>query len=252
MFGRRTNGQESLLWSPITIECCNLLYSTWKPSLTWAAEWCFVADCRKQSGMCGSASQFQRLFIDSHADTYGALAICSLGHYQAGLSHYADRHIIKTTHTKTQIVKIMWKYEAHPCPSSVSREILTLLLHHWRLHPLITISCISRWSQARLTSLTRPLSLTMLIRMGRTLGMNVCVYEGLWGNFFFCNCQGLDDFPLACLMRVHVCAPSCHGLTYRMRRPIQHTARQVWHCVKGSVNWDGVCLCPMMRPISAR
>lgn len=140
--------------------------------------------------------------------------------------------------------------DTHPCPSSVSREILTLLLHHWRLHPLITSSCISRWSQARLTSLTRPLSLTMLIRMGWTLGMDVCVWRSIGIFFSLCNCQGLDDFPLACLMCAPVCVRSCHSLTYRTHRPIQHTARQVWHCMKGSVNWDGVCLCPMMRPIS--
>ncbi len=39
------------LRSPVTIECCNLLCSTRKPSLTWAAEWCFAADCRKQRGI---------------------------------------------------------------------------------------------------------------------------------------------------------------------------------------------------------
>lgn len=31
-----------------------------------------------------------------------------------------------------------------------------------------------------------------------------------------------------------------------MRQPIQHTAQQVWHCVKGSVNWDREFVCVLL------
>lgn len=58
----------------------------------------------------------------------------------------------------------------------VSWEILTLLLHHWRIRPLIVISCFSCRSQPGLTSLTRPLSLTMLVTIGQTVSVIVCVH----------------------------------------------------------------------------
>lgn len=112
------------------------------------------------------------LFIDPHANTRSMCTMCSLDHYHAGLTHYSSSE----PHIQRPDCKdnVRAHSEAHPC-LSVSQEILTLLLHQWRLHPLITISCISRWSQARLTSLTRPLSPAMLIGMGRTPSMDVCV-----------------------------------------------------------------------------
>lgn len=162
-----------------------------------------------------------------------------------------QNHTYKNTDCKDNV----WVHsKAHLCHSSVSQEILTLLLRHWWLHPLITISCISRWSQARLTSLTRPLSLTRLIKMGWTLSMNVCVK--VYRENYFCNCQGLDDFPhhsprslmlvCVCMCVWCVCVCLCVVLSWPDIwdvQPIQHIAQQVWHCMRGSVNWDREFVC---------
>lgn len=154
--GKLTNGQEAPLWSPVTAECCNLLHYTWKWSL---AEWCFVADCRKPSGVT--------LF-----------KCCFLIHVQRKRARVPPMQRLERQKENT------WAHcRVHPRLSGGSQEILTLWLRHWQLHPLIAISCISRLSKARLTSLTRSLSLTMLVRMQRTLNLDMCVHEKVCGEF---------------------------------------------------------------------
>lgn len=188
VFGRPTNGQEAPLWSPVTIECCNLLYSAWKPSLTGAAEWCFVADCRNQWGWSvvphRSVKAFYRITwkLIQHMKpirllSYWIITVRRRTHNQ--------NHTYKDRDCKDNV----WEQcQAHPGPSSVSQGILTLLLHHrWLITapPMTTISCISRWSQACFTSLTRPLSGTMLIGTRRTLSMDVCMK--VYGRKYFCK-----------------------------------------------------------------
>lgn len=145
--------------------------------------------CRWLQEAVRDNSVVTRLFIDANTEHVHRVFIRSLSY--GIITLHSPSHTYKDTHWECNV---RTRSEAHPCLSSVSQEILTLLLHHWRLHPLITISCISRWSQAGLTSLTRPLSLTVLIRMAQTLSVDVCVE--VYGENYSCNCQGLHGVPL--------------------------------------------------------
>lgn len=70
---------------------------------------------------------------------------------------------------------------------SQQRGILTLLLHQWQLHPLIFIRCTIQWPNTPpLTSLARSLSLTVLIKMERTLNINFWQSAGAFhAGFYF-------------------------------------------------------------------
>lgn len=130
----------------LLVQCCKWLYPTWRPSLTWVRFCCWTQETEHDL--------LYFIFI-VHGFT---CTTHSLGHYHSGWTPCSGRH--------KAVRYVRAHSEAHPRPSSVSQEMLTLLLHHQRVHPLIAISCFSRWSQQRLTSLTRPLSLTMLVRIG--------------------------------------------------------------------------------------
>lgn len=85
-------------------------------------------------------------------------------------------HITRTGARRTRACKDTRKQRQHAhYKGRFSQQwgILTLLLHQWQLHPLIFISRTIQWPNTPpLTSLARSLSLTMLIKMERTLNIN--------------------------------------------------------------------------------